>query len=198
MGTRAARKAAFFAQLSTQPPAVWLEKDRDSRGAFHRECRPVYTPTADTDMPSPNAPILLVEDNPDDAELTKIALSRYGFGKRVQHVSNGQQALDYLYRRGSFCDRSDDDPAVVLLDLKMPVMDGFGVLNEVKNSAVLKHTPVVVLTSSTEPSDLLRAYAAGTNAYMAKPTDFGEFLDTMKHLCEFWLQVNHAAPGAAH
>jgi CheY-like chemotaxis protein len=144
------------------------------------------------------APILLVEDNPDDAELTKLALTRYGHGVRVQHVSSGQQALDYLYRRGSFCDRADADPAVVLLDLKMPIMDGFDVLQEVKGSDTLRHTPVVVLTSSTEPADLTRAYAAGTNAYMAKPTDFGEFLGAMKHVCEFWLHVNHPAPRAAH
>lgn len=149
-------------------------------------------------MPSSNAPILLVEDNPDEAELTKMALNRFGVGNRVHHVSNGELALDYLYRRGQFSGRSGDDPAVVLLDLKMPVMDGFGVLEEVKRSTALRHTPVVVLTSSTEPSDLQRAYAAGTNAYMAKPTDFGEFLGTMRHLCEFWLHVNHAAPRAAH
>jgi CheY-like chemotaxis protein len=145
-------------------------------------------------MPSRNAPILLVEDNPDDAELAKMALARFGFGARVQHVSNGELALDYLYRRGSFCERADDDPVMVLLDLKMPVLDGFGVLSEVKQSAALKHTPIVVLTSSTEPADLTRAYAAGTNAYMAKPTDFAEFLGAMKHVCDFWLSVNHPAP----
>jgi CheY-like chemotaxis protein len=149
-------------------------------------------------MPSRNAPILLVEDNPDDAELAKMALSRYGFGARVHHVSNGEQALDYLYRRGSFCERTDADPAMVLLDLKMPVLDGFGVLTEVKQSDSLRHTPVVVLTSSTEPNDLTRAYAAGTNAYMAKPTDFAEFLGAMKHVCEFWLGINHPAPAPQH
>jgi len=145
-------------------------------------------------MPLPNTPILLVEDNPDEADLTKMALSRHGFGARVQHVSNGEQALDFLYRRGAFRQRPEGAPAVVLLDLKMPVLDGFGVLADVKQSAELRHTPVVVLTSSTEPSDLSRAYAAGTNAYVAKPTDFGEFLGTIKQVCDFWLRANETAP----
>jgi CheY-like chemotaxis protein len=145
-------------------------------------------------MPLTNTPILLVEDNPDEADLTRMALARQGFGPRVQHVSNGEQALDYLYRRGAFSHRPEDPPAMVLLDLKMPVLDGFGVLADVKQSPELKHTPIVVLTSSTEPSDLSRAYAAGTNAYVAKPTDFGEFLGTIKHLCDFWLRTNEPAP----
>jgi len=151
-----------------------------------------------TPMPQTNTPILLVEDNPDEADLTRMALARHGFGPRVQHVSNGEQALDFLYRRGAYKQRTGGDPAVVLLDLKMPVLDGFGVLCDVKQSAELKHTPVVALTSSTEPSDLSRAYAAGTNAYVAKPTDFAEFLGTIKHVCDFWLRTNEAAPLSAH
>jgi len=144
------------------------------------------------------APILLVEDNPDEADLTRMALTRYGQGHQVQHVSDGLQALDYLYRRGRYSGRTGADPRVILLDLKMPVLDGFGVLLEVKNSEQLRHTPVVVLTSSTEPTDLRRAYAAGGNAYVAKPTDFAEFLGAMKQLCEFWLHVNQPAPQARH
>jgi len=144
------------------------------------------------------ASILLVEDNPDEADLTRMALTRYGHGHGVQHVSDGLQALDYLYRRGRYSGRTGADPLMVLLDLKMPVLDGFGVLLEVKSSAQLRHTPVVVLTSSTEPNDLRRAYAAGGNAYVAKPTDFAEFLGAMKHLCEFWLHVNQPAPQAHH
>lgn len=144
-------------------------------------------------MPTSRSCILLVEDNPDEAELTKMALSRYSMGTPIQHVSTGAQALDFLFRRGPFSDRSDGDPAVVLLDLKMPVLDGFGVLAQVKASEQLRHTPVVVLTSSSEPSDLARAYAAGTNAYVAKPTDFSEFLGAMQHLCDFWLRANQPA-----
>ncbi|GAB4090331.1 response regulator [Hydrogenophaga soli] len=144
------------------------------------------------------APILLVEDNPDEAELTRLALSRHGPEVQVVHVTNGQDALDYLFRRGAFHSRISPDPTVVLLDLKMPVLDGFGVLAQIKASDRLRHTPVVVLTSSSEPSDLLRAYAQGTNAYMAKPTDFGEFLAAMKHVCEFWLRINRPAPPTLH
>lgn len=138
--------------------------------------------------------ILLVEDNPDDAELTRLALARHGLDGRVTHVSDGMQALDYLYRRDAFANRPGGDPVLVLLDLKMPLLDGIGVLKEIKGSEVLHNIPVVVLTSSTEPSDLLRAYEAGTNAYIAKPTEFSQFLSAMKHVCEFWMNINQPAP----
>jgi len=138
--------------------------------------------------------ILLVEDNPDDAELTKLALSRHGLEGRVTHVSDGMQALDYLFRRNQFANRAGSHPVLVLLDLKMPLLDGIGVLKEIKSSDVLHNIPVVVLTSSTEPSDLLRAYDAGTNAYIAKPTEFSQFLSAMKHVCEFWVNINQTAP----
>jgi CheY-like chemotaxis protein len=108
--------------------------------------------------------ILLVEDNPDDAELTRLALARHGLDGRVTHVSDGIQALDYLYRRDAFADRTGGNPVLVLLDLKMPLLDGIGVLREIKGSDSLRNIPVVVLTSSTEPSDLQRAYDAGTLA----------------------------------
>jgi CheY-like chemotaxis protein len=138
--------------------------------------------------------ILLVEDNPDDAELTKLALSRHGLQGRVTHVSDGMQALDYLHRRNDFAGRVAAQPVLVLLDLKMPLLDGIGVLREIKGDDALRHIPVVVLTSSTEPSDLLRAYDAGTNAYIAKPTEFSQFLAAMKHVCEFWVNINQTAP----
>ncbi|MCD6665971.1 response regulator [Hydrogenophaga bisanensis] len=142
-------------------------------------------------------PILLVEDNPDDAELTRLALARHGLDQRVVHVSDGIQALDYLHRRGGFSDRSGGNPQLVLLDLKMPLLDGIGVLKEIKGSDVLHNIPVVILTSSTEPSDLQRAYDAGTNAYIAKPTEFAQFLNAMKHVCEFWVNINQTAPQSA-
>jgi len=138
--------------------------------------------------------ILLVEDNAADAELTTMVLARYGFKHLVTHVSDGQQAMDYLYRRNEFADRPGALPALVLLDLKMPLLDGIGVLQQIKGSELLHNIPVVVLTSSTEPSDLLKAYSAGTNAYIAKPTDFSQFLESMKHVCEFWLKINQTAP----
>jgi CheY-like chemotaxis protein len=138
--------------------------------------------------------ILLVEDNPDDAELTKLALARHGLDGRVTHVSDGMQALDYLYRRDAYANRAGGNPALVLLDLKMPLLDGIGVLKEIKGAEALHNIPVVVLTSSTEPSDLQRAYDAGTNAYIAKPTEFVQFLGAMKHVCEFWININQTAP----
>ena len=138
--------------------------------------------------------ILLVEDNPDDAELTKLALARHGLDGRVVHVSDGMQALDYLYRRDGFSERKGGNPILVLLDLKMPLLDGIGVLREMKGSDNLCNIPVVVLTSSTEPSDLQRAYDAGTNAYIAKPTEFAQFLSAMKHVCEFWININQPSP----
>lgn len=145
-------------------------------------------------MNRPAESILLVEDNPDDAELTRLALSRYGLDGRVTHVSDGMQALDYLYRRDAFSARARGNPSLILLDLKMPLLDGIGVLHEIKSSEQLRNIPVVVLTSSTEPSDLLRAYEAGTNAYIAKPTEFSQFLSAMKHVCEFWININQTAP----
>ena len=153
---------------------------------------PMTTPNPST------ASILLVEDNADEAKLTRIALSRFGHGNVVQHVSDGQQALDYLFRRGRFAGRVGTNPQVVLLDLKMPVCDGFAVLREVKTSEHLKHTPIVVLTSSSEPTDLQRAYACGSNAYVAKPTDFADFLRAMKQVCDFWLSTNQPAPQPTH
>lgn len=145
-------------------------------------------------MSNPSDAILLVEDNAADAELTTMVLARYGFQHQVTHVSDGQQAMDYLYRRNEFADRSGVLPSLVLLDLKMPLLDGIGVLEQIKGSELLRNIPVVVLTSSTEPSDLLKAYNAGTNAYIAKPTDFSQFLASMKHVCEFWLKINQTAP----
>ena len=140
------------------------------------------------------ATILLVEDNADEADLTRMALSRYGHREGVHHVTDGRQALDYLFRQGRFAGRTGGDPRVVLLDLKMPVLDGLAVLREVKASPHTRHTPVVMLTSSNEAADVRAAYAAGTNAYLAKPTNFADFLQSMKAVCEFWLHVNEPAP----
>ena len=126
------------------------------------------------DNPIGQARILLSDDDPRLLESLRILLELYDY--QVETALGGQNTIDKLATR---------EYDLILLDLKMPILDGFGVLAQVKGSAALRHTPIVVLTSSTEPSDLMRAYAAGTNAYMAKPTDFGEFLGAMKHLC--WL-----------
>jgi CheY-like chemotaxis protein len=141
-------------------------------------------------------PILLVEDDPDDAELTRLALTRLGLEQQVVHVADGLQALDWLFRRGEFGARTTADPQLVLLDLKMPLLDGIAVLREVKGSESLRHVPVVVMTSSTEPGDLRRAYEAGANAYVAKPTEFPHFLATLQRLCDFWIDTNLLAPPA--
>ena len=149
-------------------------------------------------MSALTARVLLVEDNPDEAELTRLALQRYSPGIVIDHARNGQEAVDYLMRRQDPAAHDLPLPALVLLDLKMPLLDGFGVLAQVKAHDTLRHTPVVVLTSSSEPSDLRRAYAHGANAYVAKPTDYAEFVTAMKHVCEFWLRINRASPVGAH
>lgn len=141
-----------------------------------------------------SAPVLLVEDNPGDAELTLMALSRHGLGKRVVHSRDGVDALDYLHRRGDHAESTDLPPALVLLDLKMPMLDGFAVIRDMRKTPTLAHVPVVVLTSSNEPTDRLRAYEAGANAYMCKPVDFVEFMEAMRCACQFWMQVNQRAP----
>lgn len=141
-----------------------------------------------------SAPVLLVEDNPGDAELTLMALSRHGLGKRVVHARDGVDALDYLHRRGDHAESTDPVPALVLLDLKMPMLDGFAVIRDMRKTPTLAHVPVVVLTSSNEPTDRLRAYESGANAYMCKPVDFVEFMEAMRCACQFWMQVNQRAP----
>lgn len=138
-------------------------------------------------------PILLVEDNLGEAELTLMALARQGLGKRVTHARDGVDALDYLHRRGAYAGTDLAMPAVVFLDLKMPMLDGFAVIRDIRASAHLNKLPIVVLTSSNEPGDRCRAYEAGANAYMCKPVDFVEFMDAMRCACQFWLKINRRA-----
>ena len=138
--------------------------------------------------------ILLVEDNPDDAELTKSGAGAPRAGRPGHPCVRRHAGAGLPHRRNAFTNRSGSNPVLVLLDLKMPLLDGIGVLKEIKGCDSLRNIPVVVLTSSTEPSDLLRAYDAGTNAYIAKPTEFSQFLSAMKHVCEFWININQTAP----
>ena len=140
--------------------------------------------------------ILLVEDSSDDAALTMAAFSRHQPGCAVVHVHDGKQALDYLHRRGEFAGRDTVNPDLIFLDLKMPRVDGFAVLDDVRKTPALSTIPVVVLTSSVEPRDVERAYRSGTNAYVAKPVDFSEFVSEMECISRFWLRVNQppAAP----
>lgn len=141
--------------------------------------------------------ILLAEDNQMDVELTMEALERYNLANGVVVVNDGAEALDYLYRRGTYSNRTAGNPAVVLLDLKMPKVDGLQVLEQMKHDASLKSVPVVVLTSSREESDLVRSYRLGVNAYVVKPVDFKEFVEAVSNLGVFWALINEVPPDAA-
>jgi CheY-like chemotaxis protein len=134
--------------------------------------------------------ILLAEDNANDAELTLAALREHRIANDIIVVRDGAAALDYLYRRGAFQRRSPEAPGLVLLDLKMPKVDGLEVLQAVKADPVLKHIPIVILTSSREEADLVRSYGLGVNAYVVKPVVFQDFMDAVKALGQFWAMVN--------
>jgi CheY-like chemotaxis protein len=141
---------------------------------------------------------LLAEDNPNDVELTLAAFSEHNLANEVFVVSDGEEALDYLYQRGRFKDRANGNPAVILLDLKMPKVDGLEVLRTIKQDEKLKSIPVVMLTSSREEPDLLRSYQLGVNAYVVKPVDFQSFMDAVKQLGAFWALFNEPPPGSMH
>jgi CheY-like chemotaxis protein len=138
--------------------------------------------------------ILLVEDDPQDEELTLAALEAHHLANKVFVVRDGATALDYLFRRGAFKTRAGGNPVVVLLDLKMPKVSGLEVLKSIKADAHLKTTPVVVLTSSRETPDLVECYQHGVNAYVVKPVDFSEFMTAVKQLGIFWAAVNEPPP----
>jgi CheY-like chemotaxis protein len=140
--------------------------------------------------------ILMVEDDPKDVELTMTALEGYNLANEVIVTRDGEEALDYLYRRGKYSTRSTDHPAVILLDLKLPKIDGLEVLRQVKSDDNLKMIPVVVLTSSREEKDLVSSYKLGVNAYVVKPVDFHEFVNAIKELGVFWAIINAAPPGS--
>ena len=139
--------------------------------------------------------ILLVEDNPNDAELTREALAEHNLANSVDWVKDGEEALDYLYGRGKYADSFAGDLAVVLLDLKLPKVDGLEVLRTLKGDADLRFIPVVVLTSSREEQDMIESYRLGVNAYVVKPVNFHDFTDAVKELGAFWAIVNEPPPG---
>lgn len=141
--------------------------------------------------------ILLVEDNPNDVELILTSLAQNHLGNEVVVVRDGEEALDYLYRRGVFRLRLEGNPIVVLLDLKLPKIDGLEVLAELKANPALRMIPVVVLTSSREEPDLRQCYELNTNAYVVKPIDFQEFVEVIKQVGLFWAVVNQPPPGSA-
>jgi DNA-binding response OmpR family regulator len=140
--------------------------------------------------------ILLVEDDPKDSELTLTALEEYNLANEVVVARDGEQALDYLYCRGKFATRTSDNPAVLLLDLKLPKIDGLEVLQQIKSDEKLRMIPVVVLTSSREERDMVASYKLGVNAYVVKPVDFHEFVNAIKELGMFWAVINEPPPGS--
>jgi CheY-like chemotaxis protein len=140
--------------------------------------------------------ILMVEDDPKDVELTLTALEEYNLANEVIVTRDGEQALDYLYCRGEYKTRSRGNPAVMLLDLKLPKVDGLEVLKQIKSDGELRMIPVVVLTSSKEEKDMVASYKLGVNAYVVKPVDFHEFVNAIKELGVFWAIINEPPPGS--
>ena len=138
--------------------------------------------------------ILLVEDSRKDIDLTLAALEEHHLANEVVIARNGVEALDYFYRRGEFAQRPNGHPVVVLLDLKMPKMDGLEVLRHVKADDDLRRIPIVVLTSSREEQDIVRSYDFGVNAYVVKPVAFENFIDVVKQLGLFWVITNQPPP----
>ena len=139
-------------------------------------------------------PILIAEDNPSDAELTLEALADNNLANRVVHVKDGVEAMEYLRCEGQFNTRKPGNPSVVILDIKMPRMDGIEVLQAIRSDESMKMIPVVMLTSSLEERDLIRSYELGSNAYVVKPVKFNEFVQAVKQLGGFWAVLNELPP----
>lgn len=138
--------------------------------------------------------ILLVEDNANDIELTLLALERAGLQNPVQVLRDGAEALEFLRRQNEWAECKAAEPAVILLDKKLPKLDGHEVLAAVKADPALKHIPVVMLTSSREEVDLLKSYDLGVNAYVVKPVEFEDFMDAVRDLGSFWMVLNEGRP----
>ena len=145
---------------------------------------------------SPLKRILLAEDNDRDLELTLTALDEHNLANEVVIARDGAEALDYLYGRGKFSGHANGIPVVVLLDLKMPKVDGLEVLRQMRADSNLKHVPVVMVTSSREEQDLVHSYELGVNAYVVKPVDFQKFVESIKQVGVFWAIINEPPPGA--
>ena len=138
--------------------------------------------------------ILYAEDNPRDVELTLEALGDYNLANNVMVVRDGVETMEYLRREGKYNQRKPGNPAVILLDIKMPRMDGLEVLKAIRSDNKLKMLPVVILTSSREEQDLIKSYKIGVNAYVVKPVDFKEFIEAVKQVGVFWAVINELPP----
>jgi len=142
-------------------------------------------------MKSREVEIVLVEDNPNDAELAMRALKEYNLANKLMWLKDGVEALDFIFAQGQYADRSIEDvPKVVLLDLKLPRVDGLEVLEKVKSDTRTKSIPVVVLTSSSEERDIIASYNLGVNSYVIKPVDFDKFVDAIKEVGLYWMSLN--------
>jgi CheY-like chemotaxis protein len=138
--------------------------------------------------------ILLVEDNPNDAELTTRSLRKGNFLNKLYWVKDGQEALDFLYCAGAYVARErDDHPKLILLDLKMPKVDGIEVLQRIKSDESLRFIPVVVMTSSNEQPDIIESYRLGVNSYVVKPVEFGAFAEAVAKIGMYWMMVNRTS-----
>ncbi len=139
-------------------------------------------------------PILMVEDNPDDEALILRALKKFNVMNDISVVRDGAEALDYLFKTGPYADRGGGNPAVVLLDLKLPKIDGLEVLRRIREDQRTRHQPVVILTSSDEQEDMARGYELGANSYVRKPVGFEEFSEAVSQLGLYWLLLNEPPP----
>ena len=141
--------------------------------------------------------ILLVEDNPNDAELTLRALKKHNLTNTLQWVKDGAEALDFLFLRGNYADRNNHTPKLVLLDLRLPKVDGLEVLKAIRANPDTAMMPVVVMTSSTEERDIVSSYQLGANSFVSKPVEFDEFIKVVADLGLYWLLINKAPPSSA-
>jgi two-component system, response regulator len=142
-----------------------------------------------------NKTILLVEDNPDDVELTLQALKKKNIKNEVTVMYDGAEALDFLFGNGKYTGRDLTNlPTLILLDLKLPKIDGLEVLREIRVNELTKHIPVVILTSSKEEQDIINGYSLGVNSYVRKPVDFNQFVEAVNHLGMYWLLINEMPP----
>lgn len=138
--------------------------------------------------------ILMAEDNPHDVEMTLNALSEHGLANAIDVVNDGVQALDYMFRRGAFASRKEGNPGLLILDIKMPRLDGLQVLEQIRQADQFKSLPIVMLTASRQERDLVESYRLGVNAFVVKPVEFHEFADAMKTLGLFWAILNEPPP----